>query len=56
MRWRATPTRDNRMNRPIVIPGLPFRTAQGYTTANTFFGQLEAGYKLVGRADASAAS
>jgi outer membrane autotransporter protein len=38
---------DNRMNRPIVIPGLPFRMAQGYTTANTFFGQLEAGYKLV---------
>jgi outer membrane autotransporter protein len=37
---------DNRMNRPIVIPGLPFRTAHGYTTANTFFGQLEAGYKL----------
>jgi outer membrane autotransporter protein len=37
---------DNRMNRPIVIPGLPFRLAQGYTTANTFFGQLEAGYKL----------
>jgi autotransporter-associated beta strand protein len=38
---------DNRMNRPIVIPGLPFRMAQGYTTANTFFGQLETGYKLV---------
>jgi outer membrane autotransporter protein len=38
---------DNRMNRPIVIPGLPFRTAQGYTTANTLFGQLEAGYKIV---------
>ena len=37
---------DNRMNRPIVIPGLPFRMAQGYTTANTFFGQLEAGYKI----------
>ena len=37
---------DNRMNRPIVIPGLPFRMAQGYTTANTFFGQLEAGYKM----------
>lgn len=37
---------DNRMTRPIVIPGLPFRSAQGYTTANTFFGQLEAGYKL----------
>jgi uncharacterized protein with beta-barrel porin domain len=38
---------DNRMTRPIVIPGLPFRSAQGYTTANTFFGQLEAGYRLV---------
>jgi uncharacterized protein with beta-barrel porin domain len=38
---------DNRMNRPIVIPGLPFRMARGYTTANTFFGQLETGYKLV---------
>jgi outer membrane autotransporter protein len=37
---------DNRMSRPIVIPGLNQRTAQGYTTANTFFGQLEAGYKL----------
>jgi outer membrane autotransporter protein len=37
---------DNRMNRPIVIPGLPFRMAQGYATANTFFGQLEAGYKI----------
>ena len=38
---------DNRMNRPIIIPGLPFRMAQGYTTANTFFGQLEAGYKVM---------
>ncbi len=38
---------DNRMTRPIVIPGLPFRTAYGNTTANTFFGQLEAGYKIV---------
>ena len=38
---------DNRQTRPIVIPGLPFRSAQGYTTANTFFGQLEAGYKLL---------
>jgi uncharacterized protein with beta-barrel porin domain len=37
---------DNRMNRPIVISGLPFRMAQGYTTANTFFSQLEAGYKI----------
>jgi outer membrane autotransporter protein len=38
---------DNRMSRPIIIPGLPLRTAQGYTTANTFFSQLEAGYKLL---------
>jgi len=37
---------DNRMTRPIVIPGLPFRSAQGYTIANTFLGQLEAGYKI----------
>jgi outer membrane autotransporter protein len=37
---------DNRMTRPIVIPGLPFRSAQAYTTANTVVGQLEAGYKL----------
>src|SRR6202012_2003769 len=37
---------DNRMSRPITIPGLPFRLSQGYTTANTFFGQLEAGYKI----------
>jgi outer membrane autotransporter protein len=37
---------DNRMDRPLAIPGLPFRTAQGATTANTFFGQLEAGYKI----------
>ena len=26
---------DNRMTRPIVIAGLPFRSAQGYTAANT---------------------
>lgn len=37
---------DNRMNRPIVIAGLPYRAAQGYTTANQFFGQLETGYKI----------
>lgn len=37
---------DNRMSRPIAIPGLPYRVAQGYTTANQFFGQLEAGYRL----------
>jgi hypothetical protein len=35
------------MSRPLVIPGLNQRTAQGYTTANTFFGQIETGYKLV---------
>ena len=38
---------DNRLTRPITIAGLPFRTAYGNTTANTFFGQLEAGYKIV---------
>jgi autotransporter-associated beta strand protein len=37
---------NNYMTRPIVIPGLNARTAQGATTANTFFGQLEAGYKI----------
>ncbi len=37
---------DNRMSRPIGIAGLPYRVAQGYTTANQFFGQLEAGYKI----------
>jgi outer membrane autotransporter protein len=37
---------DNRMSRPLVIPGLPFRTARGVTTANTFFSQLETGYRL----------
>jgi outer membrane autotransporter protein len=38
---------DNRMTRPLVIPGLPYRAAQGYTTANTLFGELEGGYKIV---------
>ena len=38
---------DNRMNRPISIPGLPFRTTQGFTQADSFFGQLEGGYKLM---------
>jgi uncharacterized protein with beta-barrel porin domain len=38
---------DNRMSRLIAIPGLSPRTAYGVTTANTFFGQLEAGYKLM---------
>jgi uncharacterized protein with beta-barrel porin domain len=37
---------DNRMSRPITIPGLNQRIAQGHTTANTFFGQLETGYKM----------
>jgi outer membrane autotransporter protein len=37
---------DNRMTRPIVIPGLPYRAAQGQTTADQFFGQLEGGYKV----------
>ncbi len=37
---------DNRMNRPITLPGLPSRLAQGSTTANTFFGQIETGYKI----------
>ena len=38
---------DNRMNRPLAIPGLAPRTALGNTTANTFFSQLETGYKIV---------
>lgn len=37
---------DNRMSRPISIPGLGFRTAQGQTVADQFFGQVEAGYKI----------
>jgi outer membrane autotransporter protein len=37
---------DNRMSRPISIPGLSFRTAQGQTVADQFFGQVEAGYKI----------
>lgn len=37
---------DNRMSRPIAIVGLPYRVAQGYTVANQFFGQLEAGYRI----------
>ncbi|HYD04777.1 MAG TPA: autotransporter domain-containing protein, partial [Reyranella sp.] len=38
---------DNRSMRQIIIPGLNLRTAWGQTTADQFFGQLEAGYKLV---------
>jgi outer membrane autotransporter protein len=34
------------MTRPIIIPGMAYRTAQGYTTANQLFGQVEAGYRL----------
>jgi autotransporter-associated beta strand protein len=37
---------DNRMSRPIIVPGLPYRVAQGYTTANQLFGLLEGGYRL----------
>jgi outer membrane autotransporter protein len=36
---------DNRMTRQIQFPGL-FRTAQGQTHADQFFGQLETGYKI----------
>jgi autotransporter-associated beta strand protein len=45
---------DNKMWRPIAIPGLQPRTAIGQTHADQFFGQLEAGYKveLGGRAEA----
>ena len=45
---------DNKMWRPIAIPGLQPRTAIGQTHADQFFGQLEAGYKVAlgGRADA----
>jgi autotransporter-associated beta strand protein len=45
---------DNRMTRPILIPGLASRTAQGAMGADQFFGMLETGYRLElgGRADA----
>jgi outer membrane autotransporter protein len=36
---------DNRMTRPIIIPGL-YRVAQGATTADQLFGQLEGGYRI----------
>jgi autotransporter-associated beta strand protein len=44
---------DNRMTRQISIPGLS-RTANGWTGANLFFGQVEAGYRfdIGGLADA----
>ena len=36
----------NQLQRQIVIPGLQPRTAYGSTGANTFLGQVEAGYKV----------
>ena len=39
-------TSTNRLTRTIAIPGLNTRTAMGQTTANLFYGQLEAGYRL----------
>lgn len=37
---------DNRMTRQIAIPGLAARTANGWTGANLFFGQVETGYRF----------
>ncbi|MBV8393871.1 MAG: autotransporter domain-containing protein [Alphaproteobacteria bacterium] len=37
---------DNRMWRPIVIPGLQPRTAQGQTHVDQFFGQVEGGWRF----------
>ena len=37
---------DNRLQRPIAIPGLQPRTANGGTGANQALGQVEAGYKV----------
>ena len=37
---------DNQLQRPIQIPGLAQRLAQGRTGANQFLGQAEAGYKI----------
>ena len=34
------------MQRQILIPGLPGRTANGSTGANAFLGQAEAGYRI----------
>jgi outer membrane autotransporter protein len=42
----AARARLDRLMRQIIIPGLNLRTAWGQTTADQFFGQLEAGYKL----------
>jgi outer membrane autotransporter protein len=36
----------NQLQRQILIPGLPQRTATGSTGANQFLGQIEGGYKL----------
>ncbi len=36
----------NQMQRQIMIPGLPGRTANGSTGANQFLGQAEAGYRI----------
>ncbi len=37
---------QNRMTRPIAIPGLAMRTALGSTTVDQFFGLVETGYKV----------
>ncbi|WP_425064357.1 autotransporter outer membrane beta-barrel domain-containing protein [Reyranella sp.] len=37
---------NNRMTRPILIPGLAARTAFGQTGANQVFGQFETGYSF----------
>jgi autotransporter-associated beta strand protein len=37
---------NNRMQRWIMIPGLPARSANGSTGANQFLGQVEVGYRL----------
>lgn len=37
---------DNRMQRQIIIPGLPTRNAQGRTGANQFTAQAETGYRI----------
>jgi outer membrane autotransporter protein len=36
----------NQLQRQIMIPGLPGRTANGSTGANQFLGQAEAGYRI----------
>ena len=36
----------NQVQRQILIPGLPGRTANGSTGANAFLGQAEAGYRI----------